>query len=231
MTNKSYVSQAKKKAHEALERAVYSFGPIVPAADRLAVLQAAHAAIDALADAIGKPEAAATSCGHPLACFTDGCLDPECPAESECGKPKAVCQWCKSVEDAERISNHIGKERDEALASLARRGRGHARNCKCRGPRRTNYANMPNTVEPAYTDPRCQPLSETVRAGLLTLVNQQAEDEGLWFRAQTAPEGYLQQELRKLHAAVESGLAEEKSIRKLDLGQHPSGDDPFDGQD
>lgn len=35
------------------------------------------------------------------------------------------------------------------------------------------------------------------------LVAQQAEDEGLWFEAQTAPEAYLQQELRKLHAAVE----------------------------
>ena len=35
------------------------------------------------------------------------------------------------------------------------------------------------------------------------LVDKQAEDEGLWFEALTAPEAYLQQELRKLHAAVE----------------------------
>lgn len=35
------------------------------------------------------------------------------------------------------------------------------------------------------------------------LVNQQAEDEGLWFDAETAAEGYLQQELRRLHAAIE----------------------------
>ena len=35
------------------------------------------------------------------------------------------------------------------------------------------------------------------------LVNKQAEDDGLWFDAQTAPEAYLQQELRKLHGAVE----------------------------
>ena len=35
------------------------------------------------------------------------------------------------------------------------------------------------------------------------LVNQQAEDEGLWFDATTAPEAYLQQELRKLHVAIE----------------------------
>ena len=37
------------------------------------------------------------------------------------------------------------------------------------------------------------------------LVNEQAEDEGLWFVAATAPEAYLQQELRRLHAAIEEG--------------------------
>lgn len=35
------------------------------------------------------------------------------------------------------------------------------------------------------------------------LAAKQAEDDGLWFVAQTASEAYLQQELRKLHAAVE----------------------------
>lgn len=35
------------------------------------------------------------------------------------------------------------------------------------------------------------------------VVDAQAEDEGLWFQAKTAPEAYLQQELRKLHEAVE----------------------------
>lgn len=34
-------------------------------------------------------------------------------------------------------------------------------------------------------------------------VDRQAEDEGLWFEAQTAAEGYLQQELRRLHALIE----------------------------
>ena len=41
------------------------------------------------------------------------------------------------------------------------------------------------------------------RARLQVVVNEQAEDEGLWFVAQTAPEAYLQQELRRLHAAIE----------------------------
>ena len=36
------------------------------------------------------------------------------------------------------------------------------------------------------------------------LVDAQAEDEGLWFMAKYASEAYLQQELRKLHSAVEA---------------------------
>lgn len=35
------------------------------------------------------------------------------------------------------------------------------------------------------------------------LVGEQACDPGLWFQSQTAPEAYLQQELRRLHAAIE----------------------------
>jgi hypothetical protein len=35
------------------------------------------------------------------------------------------------------------------------------------------------------------------------IVDQQAADHGLWFAAKTAPEAYLQQELRALHAAIE----------------------------
>ena len=38
---------------------------------------------------------------------------------------------------------------------------------------------------------------------LLELVNEQAEDDGLWFIAETAPEAYLQHELRRLHAKIE----------------------------
>ncbi len=35
------------------------------------------------------------------------------------------------------------------------------------------------------------------------MVKEQAEDEGLWFEAQTASEAYLQQELRRLHRLIE----------------------------
>ncbi len=35
------------------------------------------------------------------------------------------------------------------------------------------------------------------------VADEQAKDEGLWFEAQTAPESYLQQELRRLHKVIE----------------------------
>lgn len=35
------------------------------------------------------------------------------------------------------------------------------------------------------------------------LAAEQAEDEGLWFIAETASEAYLQQGLRRLHHAIE----------------------------
>lgn len=38
---------------------------------------------------------------------------------------------------------------------------------------------------------------------LRRLVDQQAEDEGLWFEAETTPEAYLQEKLRHLHASIE----------------------------
>ena len=41
---------------------------------------------------------------------------------------------------------------------------------------------------------------------LRKIVDEQAEDDGLWFKAETCAEAYVQQELRKLHAAVESHL-------------------------
>jgi hypothetical protein len=53
---------------------------------------------------------------------------------------------------------------------------------------------------------RIAELEETI-AVQLALVHKQAEDEGLWFVAQTAPEGYLQQELRRLHGAIEANAA------------------------
>lgn len=48
--------------------------------------------------------------------------------------------------------------------------------------------------------------STTMRlATIQDLVDEQAKDAGLWFVAQTAPEAYLQQELRRLHTVIETG--------------------------
>jgi hypothetical protein len=38
---------------------------------------------------------------------------------------------------------------------------------------------------------------------LIEIVNEQANDDALWFVAATASEAYLQQELRRLHTAIE----------------------------
>lgn len=45
-----------------------------------------------------------------------------------------------------------------------------------------------------------------------SLVDEQAEDEGLWFVAETAAEAYLQQELRRLHAAVEQAFPKYREV-------------------
>ncbi len=42
------------------------------------------------------------------------------------------------------------------------------------------------------------------------LVGEQAEDFGLWFYVEHAPEAYLQQELRRLHAIIEMADKEQK---------------------
>jgi hypothetical protein len=47
------------------------------------------------------------------------------------------------------------------------------------------------------------------REELMKIVNEQAEDLGLWFMAKTAPEAYLQQALRRLHIAIEEKTPEQ----------------------
>ena len=70
-------------------------------------------------------------------------------------------------------------------------------------------------IHQAITDPENQPsqfgtvtltMYEALKAqrdAIQQVVDEQAKDEGLWFRAETAAEAYLQQDLRRLHAAVE----------------------------
>lgn len=45
-------------------------------------------------------------------------------------------------------------------------------------------------------------------SNLQSIIEHQIDDEGLWFQAQTAPEAYLQQALRRLHDAVEDLIAQ-----------------------
>ena len=56
-------------------------------------------------------------------------------------------------------------------------------------------------------------------AAIQAVVAAQAEDSGLWFIAQTAAEGYLQQELRKLHKIVEHSM--ETDVTRIWVCQGP----------
>lgn len=48
------------------------------------------------------------------------------------------------------------------------------------------------------------------------VVDEQAEDEGLWFFSTRISEAYLQQELRKLHAMIENEFVRIRAMRKGD---------------
>lgn len=66
---------------------------------------------------------------------------------------------------------------------------------------------------------------QTALSAIQALVDKQAEDEGLWFVAETAPEAYLQQELRRLHAEIErhtlpNKQVDEQSIDKVIARRH-----------
>ena len=50
---------------------------------------------------------------------------------------------------------------------------------------------------------RIKKVQENTEDEVVSVIEQQANDEGLWFNAQTASEAYLQQELRRLHAIIE----------------------------
>ena len=51
----------------------------------------------------------------------------------------------------------------------------------------------------------------------LDVVLEQAEDEGLWFIAETAPEAYLQIALRRLHAAIEEENARQTQNKSSEV--------------
>ena len=60
---------------------------------------------------------------------------------------------------------------------------------------RQEYLTTAKAVLPEIVGEVLQPIQ--------SMVNTQADNEGLWFRAQTAPEAYLQRKLRELHGIIE----------------------------
>jgi hypothetical protein len=63
----------------------------------------------------------------------------------------------------------------------------------------------------------------TEKVAVKAVVDAQAEDDGLWFEAQTAPEAYLQAALRRLHAAIETPNVEVTGTAAALSPQGPSG--------
>jgi len=54
----------------------------------------------------------------------------------------------------------------------------------------------------------------------MDVVNEQADDDGLWFVTETITEDYLQRALRRLHAAVEGKTQTECALKALGIEQH-----------
>lgn len=79
-------------------------------------------------------------------------------------------------------------------------------------------------VERAYEGALCTDMTKDADLGRASIVSQlreiitdQANDEGLWFDADRAPEAYLQRALRDLHGVVEraiKGLAPDDSAKR-----------------
>ena len=65
---------------------------------------------------------------------------------------------------------------------------------------------QPPSSPKSHHSPSCQRRSPNQCLSVIkepkSLNDRQAEDDGLWFIAQTAPEAYLQQELRRLHRLI-----------------------------
>lgn len=80
---------------------------------------------------------------------------------------------------------------DAALAEVRSRAAG-----------RTRYEGQPRPVDEVLAE-EVERLRAALR-DLSRLTGAQAEDIGLWFLCATAPEAYLQAELRRLHGAIEN---------------------------
>jgi hypothetical protein len=52
-------------------------------------------------------------------------------------------------------------------------------------------------------------------AAIKSLVDEQADDDGLWFHADTAAEAYVQQALRRLHSVIEGKTPNQCAVEVL----------------
>lgn len=59
-----------------------------------------------------------------------------------------------------------------------------------------------SVVEPSDSEKRIADLESRLSA-IQAVVDEQAEDDGLWFHAQYITEDHLQRELRRLHRVIE----------------------------
>lgn len=90
------------------------------------------------------------------------------------------------IEDRSKVYNELADERDALRAELE--------DAKLAARYETDVARQAvSAMNMARAD------LTAIRA----VVDEQAKDDGLWFDAVTAPEAFLQQELRRLHAAVD----------------------------
>ncbi len=114
----------------------------------------------------------------------------------------------EKIADAERWRAAYRESEKARLTSLSRRW---ALASDSRNAERAEAEEWFNQALAQRDEALAQLAAEREGAALvLRLVERQAEDEGLWFRAETAPEAYLQVHLRELHSVIESALAREK---------------------
>lgn len=110
------------------------------------------------------------------------------------------CVASSVIRDMKNNGERIGLVEREFVISL-----GHARQLE----RELAVALMDARDMKAAWDAACNDIAALTRpperpsTPARQLAALQAEDEALWFKAETAPEAYLQQALRALHAAVE----------------------------
>lgn len=114
------------------------------------------------------------------------------PGDDKCEHP--LRGWLKPFDDD---GNEIEYYRDEEVAVCQHVNRNSGYDAQ--------FIAASRTLIPALCDTALAAIAE--RDAALAVVNEQANDAGLWFVPQTVTEDYLQRALRRLHEAVEGKSA------------------------